>query len=991
MVSGPKVRPPRSGRDGVTDPAKGTPEDAQEDRREKQDAFFDSLPQDHLTNPELDLRDLLVEALKGKGLAKLSPIASDREFCRRKALLEWPRGIRLTAWIENRIGAEVEVVHGAFGSEVGVRLLDVGGMEEVDPEAFLASLPPDDFTQEENTLREKLFEAWRDLTSRSDQRDVSLLDLGEHPNVKKAGVFLPPKMLRSWIEARLGAEMVLTENEAGELLADFVNEVASDAAHSEAPLAPADARAEDEAKILSFFRGPLRPEEKDLERACIDAIIKSTLSASTSFTSSGGSTPMNFSSVLNADKAFQEAWRRCKSKWSALEPPEGPLEVPLSRWVEMRVTDVKVSRDPFVSLRSTAVARLGLQRQLQKRPNSPGREAPRALKRLRASVPVPLPSQPPGSRLAARPALPSAPFRSLVRHLGMSEEEEAQASRPKELANGCVRGNACREIFHNPSEVRAAIVTCGGLCPGLNSIIREITNCLWPLGTNMATCTESLTTCCRSAGSAGSALVPEVKTILGMQAGYNGCSSPDDFPPIQSSHSVAGPRAQGAAFLPSRLNVDNVRDIHMKGGSILKARGLVVQSCTVYSHVDGGAGEEERKQAQLRLRLRCSTGPRERMGNSRSGAGLVLEGQRKGHGHETKVKGAECWAEAGRGGMDDPDKILDQRKPQHVPGEAISSASCFRLQKMGINMLQPEPMQTREQLPAADVLEAAANLLYKAARKRDMPLSIVGVPKSIDNDIVFFDKTFGFDSAVAAASEVIREGPKGKERLGGGDELGAETPERCRPWPPSVAVRVRCIGVRLTRRRDAGFVAMHAALASTIVDLVMIPEARGSQETERMEEIMKHVDTTLARKDFMVVAVAEGAGQKFVSTGKKDSTGHTVYGDIGTYLKDQINAHLKKSGGRSFYIDPSYIIRSVTIRPNDHIYCSRLARDAVHTAMRGYTGVCVGPIHNIIVVMPSNLIASRKKKISVHSSSWQSCVQSRPQAAAGATPPLPPK
>ena len=387
--------------------------------------------------------------------------------------------------------------------------------------------------------------------------------------------------------------------------------------------------------------------------------------------------------------------------------------------------------------------------------------------------------------------------------------DSKKKSRPKELMDGCVRANACRDIFFDPNEVRAAIVTCGGLCPGLNSIIREITNCLW-----------------HQYG---------VKTILGMQAGYNGCSSPDQFPPVQ-------------------LTVEGVRDIHMKGGSILKA---------------------------------------------------------------------------GRGGMDDPDKILDQ------------------LEKQGINMLFTV---------GGDGTQAAANLLYQAAKKRGMPLSIVGVPKSIDNDIVFFDKTFGFDSAVAAASEVIRNG-----------------------WVEATSC-AKGVGIIKLMGRDAGFVAMHAALASTIVDLVMIPEV-----DVEMEEIMKHVDSTLARKDFMVVAVAEGAGQKFVSTGKKDATGHTIYGDIGTFLKDEVNSHLKKSGGRSFYIDPSYIIRSCAIRPNDHIYCSRLARDAVHTAMRGYTGVCVGPIHNIIVVMPSNLIASRKKRVGVHSSSWQSCVQScnMPKSLAG--------
>ena len=84
---------------------------------------------------------------------------------------------------------------------------------------------------------------------------------------------------------------------------------------------------------------------------------------------------------------------------------------------------------------------------------------------------------------------------------------------------------------------------------------------------------------------------------------------------------------------------------------------------------------------------------------------------------------------------------------------------------------------------------------------------------------------------------------------------------------------------------------------------------------------------------------------------------------------------LKPSGGRTFYIDPSYIIRSCPIAPNDHIYCSRLANDAVHTAMRGYTGVCVGAVHNIICMLPSKLIASGKKQVKLRSSGWQTCVQ----------------
>mmetsp|Transcript_29966 Transcript_29966/g.65372 ORF Transcript_29966/g.65372 Transcript_29966/m.65372 type:complete len:500 (+) Transcript_29966:81-1580(+) len=382
-------------------------------------------------------------------------------------------------------------------------------------------------------------------------------------------------------------------------------------------------------------------------------------------------------------------------------------------------------------------------------------------------------------------------------HIIMNDSK--RKSRASALDKGCVRGNACRDLYWDPNEVRAAIVTCGGLCPGLNSVIREVTNCLW-----------------HQYG---------VKKVLGMQAGYNGLSHPDLHPPMA-------------------LTPDTVREIHMKGGSILKA---------------------------------------------------------------------------GRGGCESVAAIVDQ------------------LETQGINMLFTV---------GGDGTQAASHLIYEEARRRNFPISIIGIPKSIDNDIVCFDKTFGFDSAVAAASEVIRNG-----------------------WVEATSCD-KGVGIVKLMGRDAGFVAMHAALASTIVDLCLIPEV-----DVKMEDVFKHVDEVLTRKHFCVIAVAEGAGQEHVATGKLDATGHTVYGDIGVYLKDAINKHLKEKGGRSFYIDPSYIIRSCPIRPNDHIYCSRLARDAVHSAFRGYTGVCVGPIHNIIVMIPSTLIAGQKRRVPVRSSAWQTCVQ----------------
>lgn len=371
-------------------------------------------------------------------------------------------------------------------------------------------------------------------------------------------------------------------------------------------------------------------------------------------------------------------------------------------------------------------------------------------------------------------------------------------TRPQEIER-CVRANATKNIFLEPANVNAAMVTCGGLCPGLNSIIREVTNCLW--------------------------YEYGVRDIKGCEAGYNGLSDFVKHPPVT-------------------LNPDSVREIHMKGGSVLKAA---------------------------------------------------------------------------RGGFD-AEKI------------------CDNLEEAGINMLF---------VIGGDGTQYAGHLLYEAAQRRGFSLSIVGVPKSIDNDVVFFDKTFGFDTAVATATDVIRNS-----------------------WTEATSCD-KGVGIVKLMGRDAGFVAMHAALASTIVDLVLIPEVKF-----KLDDVFKHMDWVLARKNHMVIAVAEGAGQDLVATGEKDSTGHTKYGDIGIYMRDAVNKHLKESGGRSFYIDPSYIIRSVPIRPNDHIYCGRLARDAVHTAMRGYTGVCVGPIYNIICIVPSKLIAGRQKRVKVTDSFWQATVQS---------------
>jgi len=388
------------------------------------------------------------------------------------------------------------------------------------------------------------------------------------------------------------------------------------------------------------------------------------------------------------------------------------------------------------------------------------------------------------------------PDELVMGHILRNDSKAAQ--RRVETKNGCVRANAARDIYWKPEEVKVGMVTCGGLCPGLNSIIREVTNVLW--------------------------FDYGIKDITGFTGGYGGLSDPDAYEPI-------------------KLDTEYVREIHLKGGSVLKA---------------------------------------------------------------------------GRGGFD-PVKI------------------CDNLEKMGVNMLF---------VIGGDGTQSAGAKLFEEARKRDLKISIIGVPKSIDNDILFIDKTFGFESAVATASDIIRNA-----------------------WVEAKSCE-KGVGVVKLMGRDAGYIAVYASLASTLVDVILIPEAKF-----KLEDVHEHVWNTLKRKGHCVVVVAEGAGQEYVATGKTDATGHQVYGDIGAFMRDSLNAYLKPKGGRTFYIDPSYIVRSCPIRPIDHVYCLRLASDAVHTGMRGYSGVCVGAMHNTICIFPSSLIASGKKKMGLKDSYWQHAVQ----------------
>eukprot|EP01065_Artemidia_motanka_P003403 TRINITY_DN11632_c0_g1_i1.p1 TRINITY_DN11632_c0_g1~~TRINITY_DN11632_c0_g1_i1.p1 ORF type:complete len:592 (+),score=173.87 TRINITY_DN11632_c0_g1_i1:66-1841(+) len=238
-----------------------------------------------------------------------------------------------------------------------------------------------------------------------------------------------------------------------------------------------------------------------------------------------------------------------------------------------------------------------------------------------------------------------------------------------------------------------------------------------------------------------------------------------------------------------------------------------------------------------------------------------------------------------------------------------------------------------------------SDVLAQLITERRMHAVCIGIPKSIDNDVLYTDRTFGFHTAVEEGTKAIS----------------------CAHVEATAVPRG--VGICKLMGRDAGFVARNATLAvGSIVDLCLIPEVPFV-----MEDVKRYVDHVLDTKGHAVIVVAEGAGQHLMGAGDgKDSTGHTIYQDIGALLKTELNRHLKPGGGRTFLIDPSYMIRATAADPNDNMFCSRLGLMAAHSAMRGYNGVTVGAVHDKMVMIPTWLIAEGTRKVDpVNSASWQ--------------------
>ncbi len=243
-------------------------------------------------------------------------------------------------------------------------------------------------------------------------------------------------------------------------------------------------------------------------------------------------------------------------------------------------------------------------------------------------------------------------------------------------------------------------------------------------------------------------------------------------------------------------------------------------------------------------------------------------------------------------------------------------------------------------------------------KRRNLNISVVGIPKTIDNDLQFIGRSFGFETAVFEATSVIRAAHT--EAKGAFNGVGI----------------VRLMG------RDSGFIAAYATLANPVVNFCLIPEL--DFEMEGPNGLLAALDRRFnSGKDHCVIVVAEGAGQKFMNSGaeKKDASGNILKKDIGEYLKNRITAHFTESNRPVSvkYFDPSYTIRSVPARGTDAIRCYMLARNAVHAAMSGRTNCVVGNINEWYTLVPIKLATLERQKISLNSDLWRALLDATGQ------------
>ncbi len=248
-----------------------------------------------------------------------------------------------------------------------------------------------------------------------------------------------------------------------------------------------------------------------------------------------------------------------------------------------------------------------------------------------------------------------------------------------------------------------------------------------------------------------------------------------------------------------------------------------------------------------------------------------------------------------------------------------------------------------------DGTQRGGNALFQEAQRRGYALAVVGVPKTIDNDVAFVSRTFGYLTAVEEAAKVLHCAHTEAHSVHNGIAL------------------VKLMG------RHAGFIVAGATVASQDVNFTLIPELPLQLDGEN--GLLAALKQRILQRAHAVIAVAEGAGQELLaaSGAGRDASGNVKLQDIGPFLRERIEQYFKAEGipVTLRYFDPSYLIRSVPADAEDSILCDFFARNAVHAAMAGKTGLVIGLLHDAFIHVPIELLVSQHKRLDLNGAGWR--------------------
>jgi 6-phosphofructokinase 1 len=281
-------------------------------------------------------------------------------------------------------------------------------------------------------------------------------------------------------------------------------------------------------------------------------------------------------------------------------------------------------------------------------------------------------------------------------------------------------------------------------------------------------------------------------------------------------------------------------------------------------------------------------------------------------------------------GAQDPDQIVD----------------CLERQNIGVLFVV-----------GGDGTLRGAMQVAERVRERGGRIAVVGIPKTIDNDIPYIDQSFGFQTAFAEATKSIRSAHV-----------------EAKASPNGVGL-VRLMG------RHSGFIACYAALAEPDANYVLIPEVPFALDGP--VGFLAHLAARVRERGHAVIVVAEGAGQDLVSAEEAgvDASGNKKLHDIGIFLRKRIAESFGAEGLElnMKYIDPSYAIRSVEANPFDSVYCLRLAQNAVHAAMAGRSEMVVGRWRGRYVHIPMQLAVSHRNQVCPDGDLWLAVLEATGQ------------